>query len=116
MLHVALQQLAQVPYHFAWFSMPLGPRLGVDFLPIRPNLEAALTAPYQRDGLQVVTICLDKFFRHTDGARSVASFLAVKYLYFHHVASFLSGRLRSLCYVLGSRGYASSQGGARVLL
>ncbi len=79
--------------------MPLGPRLGVDFLPVRRNLEAALTASYQRDCFQVVAICLYYFFRHTDGARSVASFLAVEYLYFHHVASFLSGRLRSLSYV-----------------
>lgn len=65
--------------------MPLGPRLGVDFLPIRSNLEAALTASHQGDCLQVVAICLYNFFRHTDGMRSVASLLAVKYLYFHVV-------------------------------
>ena len=81
--HLSTEQVSQVPRYLSRLGVALGPRLGVDFLPVHRHLKSALATPHEGDSLQVIPKLLYKFFRHTDGARSVVSFLAVQYLGFH---------------------------------
>jgi hypothetical protein len=82
---VSTEQVAEVLSYLSRLGVALGPRFGVDFPPVYRHLETALAAPHEGDCLQVIPILVYKFFRHTDGARSVMSFLAVEYLDFHLV-------------------------------
>jgi hypothetical protein len=73
------------PYDFTGLGVALGARFGVNLFAVHRHLEASFASSYEGDRFQVVTILLDHLTGQTDRARTVVSFLAVKYLDFHFV-------------------------------